>query len=35
MELLPIRYEQLLQLESLPHHHGDPFDSLLIAQGDH
>jgi PIN domain nuclease of toxin-antitoxin system len=32
MELLPIRYDHILQLESLPHHHGDPFDRLLIAQ---
>jgi len=32
MELLPIRYEHLLQLEALPAHHGDPFDRLLIAQ---
>jgi PIN domain nuclease of toxin-antitoxin system len=32
MELLPIRYEHILQLESLPHHHSDPFDRLLIAQ---
>ena len=32
MHLLPIRYEHVLQLESLPHHHGDPFDRLLIAQ---
>jgi PIN domain nuclease of toxin-antitoxin system len=32
MELLPIRYEHILQLELLPHHHGDPFDRLLIAQ---
>jgi PIN domain nuclease of toxin-antitoxin system len=32
MELLPIRYEHILQLESLPLHHGDPFDRLLIAQ---
>jgi PIN domain nuclease of toxin-antitoxin system len=32
MELLPIRYEHILQLESLPVHHGDPFDRLLIAQ---
>jgi PIN domain nuclease of toxin-antitoxin system len=32
MELLPIRYEHILRLESLPHHHGDPFDRLLIAQ---
>jgi PIN domain nuclease of toxin-antitoxin system len=32
MQLLPIRYDHVLQLESLPHHHGDPFDRLLIAQ---
>ncbi len=32
MELLPIRFEHILQLESLPQHHGDPFDRLLIAQ---
>ena len=32
MELLPIRYEHILQLEALPIHHGDPFDRLLIAQ---
>lgn len=32
MELLPIRYEHILQLEALPVHHSDPFDRLLIAQ---
>ena len=32
MELLPIRFEHILQLEMLPQHHGDPFDRLLIAQ---
>ena len=32
MELLPIRYEHVLALESLPVHHSDPFDRLLIAQ---
>ena len=32
MELLPIRYEHVLQLEALPAHHSDPFDRLLIAQ---
>lgn len=32
MELLPIRYEHILQLEMLPPHHSDPFDRLLIAQ---
>jgi len=32
MELLPIRYEHILQLESLPRNHGDPFDRLLVSQ---
>ena len=32
MELLPIRYNHILQLESLPRHHKDPFDRLLVAQ---
>ena len=32
MELLPIRYEHILQLENLPVHHSEPFDRLLIAQ---
>jgi PIN domain nuclease of toxin-antitoxin system len=32
MQLLPIRYEHILQLESLPLHHSEPFDRLLIAQ---
>jgi PIN domain nuclease of toxin-antitoxin system len=32
MRLLPIRYEHILTLESLPAHHSDPFDRLLIAQ---
>jgi PIN domain nuclease of toxin-antitoxin system len=32
MQLLPIRYEHILQLEALPLHHSDPFDRLLIAQ---
>jgi PIN domain nuclease of toxin-antitoxin system len=35
MELLPIRYEHILQLETLPARHGDPFDRLLIAQAIH
>jgi PIN domain nuclease of toxin-antitoxin system len=35
MELLPIRYVHILQLEALPAHHGDPFDRLLIAQAIH
>jgi PIN domain nuclease of toxin-antitoxin system len=32
MELLPLRYEHILQLEMLPLHHSDPFDRLLVAQ---
>ena len=32
MELLPISYEHIIQVEALPSHHGDPFDRLLIAQ---
>jgi PIN domain nuclease of toxin-antitoxin system len=32
MQLLPIHYEHILQLEMLPPHHSDPFDRLLIAQ---
>lgn len=30
--LLPIRYEDILATEHLDHHHGDPFDRMLIAQ---
>lgn len=33
MEILPIRYEHILALETLPLHHRDPFDRMLIAQG--
>lgn len=33
MELLPLRYEHILSLESLPvSEHKDPFDRLLVAQ---
>src|ERR1035437_3709799 len=32
MQLLPIRYQHILALESLPVHHSEPFDRLLIAQ---
>jgi PIN domain nuclease of toxin-antitoxin system len=32
MQLLPIRYQHILQLEALPVLHSDPFDRLLIAQ---
>jgi PIN domain nuclease of toxin-antitoxin system len=33
MEILPVRYEHILALETLPLHHRDPFDRMLIAQG--
>ncbi len=32
MELLPITTDHIYALSSLPHHHRDPFDRLLIAQ---
>lgn len=32
MQLLAIRYDHILALETLPTHHSDPFDRLLIAQ---
>lgn len=31
-ELLPITSEHAWHVRALPHHHGDPFDRLLIAQ---
>ncbi|MEI6433033.1 MAG: type II toxin-antitoxin system VapC family toxin [bacterium] len=32
IQLLPIRSEHIYQLSTLPQHHRDPFDRLLIAQ---
>jgi PIN domain nuclease of toxin-antitoxin system len=32
LELLPVNLEHVLALETLPDHHKDPFDRLLIAQ---
>jgi PIN domain nuclease of toxin-antitoxin system len=32
IEILPITLMHVLALESLPNHHKDPFDRLLIAQ---
>jgi PIN domain nuclease of toxin-antitoxin system len=29
---LPVRFGHSLQLESLPRHHDDPFDRILVAQ---
>lgn len=31
-ELLPIELEHVWAVGALPHHHGDPFDRLLVAQ---
>jgi PIN domain nuclease of toxin-antitoxin system len=31
-ELLTVTSEHAWQVRSLPHHHGDPFDRMLIAQ---
>lgn len=32
-QVLPIGFAHLRTLDTLPHHHHDPFDRLLIAQG--
>ena len=32
LEILPLNLEHVLHLDSLPAHHKDPFDRLLIAQ---
>jgi PIN domain nuclease of toxin-antitoxin system len=32
IELLPVYYDHVLELDNLPLHHKDPFDRLLIAQ---
>lgn len=32
VRLLPIEPTHVLRVESLPHHHRDPFDRLLVAQ---
>lgn len=31
-KVLDIKLEHLLSLQSLPHHHGDPFDRMIISQ---
>ena len=32
IEVLPVYYDHVLELDNLPLHHKDPFDRLLIAQ---
>jgi PIN domain nuclease of toxin-antitoxin system len=31
-EILPVAMRHTRAVESLPHHHGDPFDRMLVAQ---
>lgn len=31
-EILPVRMDHVERLPSLPRHHGDPFDRMLVAQ---
>ena len=35
IQLMPISIQHVLHTMQLPHHHGDPFDRLLIAQSIH
>ena len=32
IEILPITFQHVLELDNLPFHHKDPFDRLLVAQ---
>jgi PIN domain nuclease of toxin-antitoxin system len=32
VEALPVEHTHALHVATLPHHHADPFDRLLIAQ---
>jgi PIN domain nuclease of toxin-antitoxin system len=32
IEVLPLQFDHVLQLEQLPLHHRDPFDRILVAQ---
>jgi len=32
MTVVPIQDSHILRTETLPHHHGDPFDRMIIAQ---
>ena len=33
VQILPVKADHVLRIESLPIHHSDPFDRMLIAQG--
>ena len=30
--VLPLSNKHILRVETLPHHHGDPFDRMIVAQ---
>ena len=32
IDVLPVRFQDAAAVRALPHHHGDPFDRLLVAQ---
>ena len=32
IQVLPVELDHLADLQSLPHHHGDPFDRMIICQ---
>ena len=32
MSILPIENSHIIQMETLPHHHKDPFDRIIVAQ---
>jgi PIN domain nuclease of toxin-antitoxin system len=31
-KVLPLADKHILRMETLPHHHGDPFDRMIVAQ---
>ena len=35
LQILPIQLAHALEIKSLPRHHNDPFDRMLIAQAKH
>ncbi len=35
LSLLPLTVEHILRLESLPYHHRDPFDRIIVSQALH
>jgi PIN domain nuclease of toxin-antitoxin system len=35
IQILPITQDHIYRLSELPHHHGDPFDRMLVVQAQH